>query len=155
MKPKKYTNIKQVTFRAGLTLTIIILLITILATSSAYALIKSGEINNRIVNPIKKNIDSISKALEAPIPTMIPDPTAEPTIEPTEAPAPTVVIIYKKSVSNDTYKPPTYATPKPGELGSKEWIDNFNKEFNDAQKRTQETIQKQQQFCKDNPSLCN
>jgi|GEM_PF-5263180 hypothetical protein len=62
----------------------------------------------------------------------------------------------KSSSSSGTSQPlvaPQY-TPKPGELGSQEWLDNFNKQFQENQNRTNQVIEAQKKFCQDNPTLC-
>lgn len=55
--------------------------------------------------------------------------------------------------NNVTYTQPVYAAPsiKPGDLGSQEWIDNFNKEFEETKRRTEESRAK---MCEQNPDFC-
>jgi hypothetical protein len=71
----------------------------------------------------------------------------------TNAVAPTIAIQYK-------YVYPTYSFPtaKPGEPGSKEWEEEFQRKWDEmtksnaeAQKRVEEA---QRQFCEQNPDLC-
>lgn len=85
-----------------------------------------------IKDQISKDVNTILKSLKYGPTYIIPlNKKTTSKIQPAYSPAPTI---------------------KPGEMGSQEWLDNFNKQFEENQKRTQEV---QTKMCADNPSLCN
>ncbi|MDO8498129.1 MAG: hypothetical protein Q7S61_06330 [bacterium] len=64
------------------------------------------------------------------------------------------------SSTNESYQYPTWIFPTvaPGQPGSKEWNEQFWKQWNDMTKQNQQMQQQvqqsQQQFCQQNPTLC-
>jgi hypothetical protein len=72
----------------------------------------------------------------------------------------------KKPTSTATPKPtafhynyPKLSTPAPGEPGSKEWYEEFERKWQEAKKQIEEQEKRvkeaNEKFCQENPDLCN
>lgn len=187
-KPKRLTSSKTVTIRAGIVLGIATYLFALIFAISIYAGWESGKIQKDIIAPVKKSAESFIKALEyKPEPTPVRQKTPTPSLS-----SQRINIQNKIEINNETriqqrggvyptYQPYNYAfpTPKPGEPGSKEWYDEFNRkwsefnnrptpvpgsigskewqeEFDRKQAEMQKAFEEQKRkVCEQSPSLCN
>ncbi|MDP3726706.1 MAG: hypothetical protein Q8Q96_00115 [bacterium] len=124
---------------------------------AVYTGAKNGEIERRIVNPVKQSFNNFIKTLESASPTpppLVTYPTPTPTPKPQiqQNPPP----VYYQYQPSPQYN---YPTPIPGRPGSKEWEEEFWREWDERGKwidqKNKEVEEAQKKFCEENPKLCN
>jgi hypothetical protein len=174
VKEKKVTDIKNVSSRASLIFIALLVVILLSSSVSIYAGWKSGDFDKQLFQPIRKTADTFNKAINR----MIQSPTNNDSYyQKSYLPESTASAESSININNDvnsnkavtptqvtqhqfvypTYTP--YPTIVPGQPGSKEWEEQFQKNWNDMQKKIDENQknveESQRQFCIDHPTLCH
>lgn len=132
-------------------------LLSVVLVGAVYAGTKSGEINHKIVEPLKNSYENFLKQMNAPAPAahtieLKQVSTENSTVTPIATPTKTPVIYYVYPTSTP------YPTIIPGQPGSKEWEEQFQKTWNDMSTKNSQMQQQvedsQKKFCQEHADLC-
>lgn len=142
--------------RAFLIFSFLFSLFFVVLVGAIYTGAKSGEIKRKIVEPLTNSYANLIKQINTPnTPTFN---TIEPTQKPTETPVPSVA---PTKTQNIYYVYPTatpYPTIVPGQPGSKEWEEEFQKKWNEMSTKNSQMQQQvedsQKKFCQEHADLC-